>query len=138
VTALALEELAEEAAIRFTSEQLFALAGRVAAREARPPETHSTPDLATSLAFDLEGTVDDLVEMMHARVGIDLDLVGSHVLKVLRAAAVDDAEEIVERATGWHPRTAEEREVAVAEAMVAEGFTPTQIANALGEAFVPC
>jgi len=134
VSTLALAELAEQAAQRLSSAQLFALAGQVAAREARPPETHSTPDLATSLAFDLDGTVDDLVEMMHERVGIDLDLVGSHVLKVLHAAAVDDAEEIVERATGWHPRTAEQREVAVAEAMLAEGFSAEQIA----EAFVPC
>jgi len=133
VSALALEELAEEAAIRFTSEQLFALAGRVAAREARPPETHSTPDLPTNLAFDREGTVADLVERMHVRAEISLDLVGAYLMTLLRAAGVDDAEAVVERHTGWRPRTAEQREVAVAEAMLAEGFTPTQIAEVMRE-----
>jgi len=138
VSTLALEALAEEAAQRLSSEQLFALAGQVAAREARPPETHSTPDLPTGLAFDLDGTVADLVERMHEEAGLDLDLVGAYLMTLLYAAGVADAEEIVERATGWHPRSAEEREVAVAEAMLAEGFSAEQIANALGEAFVPC
>jgi len=133
VSALALEALAEVVADRFTSEQLFALAGRVAAREARPPETHSTPDLATCLAFDLEGTVDDLVERMHEEAGLDLDLVGAYLLKLLQAAGVADAEEIVALATGWRPRSAEEREVAVAKAMLAEGFTPAQIEGAMRE-----
>jgi len=137
VTALALEELAEEAALRLTSDQLFALAGQVAAREARPPEVHPKPDLPTNLAFDLEGTVADFVERMHAGAGVDLDLVGAYLMTLLRAAGVADAEEIVERATGWHPRSAEEREVAVAKAMLAEGFTPEQIAAALKEP-VPC
>jgi len=138
VSTLALEALAEEAAQRLSSEQLFALAGRVAAREARPPEVRPKPDLASCLAFDCEGTVSDLVARMHAGAGVDLDLVGLHVLKLLQVAKIADAEAIVRRHTGWHPRTAEEREVAVAEAMLAEGFSAEQIANALGEAFVPC
>lgn len=138
MTALGLAELAEEAAQRLSSAELFALAGQVAAREARPPETHSTPDLPTNLAFDCEGTVADLVERLHVRAGIDPDLVGAYLMTLLRAAGVTDAEEIVALATGWRPRSAEEREVAVAKAMLAEGFTPAQIEGAMKKEMLSC
>ena len=134
-----LEELVEEAADRLTSEQLHALAARVAAAEARPPAPPPTFDLATSCALDLQLTVRRAVALWVDGVGLDTDIfAGWYVPQLVRAGVTErDALSALRRVTGWKPRTAPDRERAVARSMLADGWAPEMIADALKEA-VPC
>lgn len=129
-------DLAELVAERFSSEQLHALAARVAAAELREPDPPPPPfDLAAAVALDLDAALTHLVGRYTATVGVDTDILSAWLLpQLVRAGASEpDALAALERHTGWRPRSAEERLESVVRAMRADGFTPEQIRSALRE-----
>lgn len=143
VTAISLEDLAELAAERLTSEQLHAIAARVAAAElvaeradvpgAMREESH---DLAAEVRFDLRGTVRRLVRRWGAGpagMGIDGDLLAPWLLpQLVRAGAAEhDVVEALRAEIGWCPRTEDERLEAVARGMLDDGFSPDVVKAAL-------
>lgn len=135
-TLLSLEDLVEDAVERLSSEQLYAMATRKVAAELRSAEDAAIPvqepDLATALAFDLDGAVTQLVEPC-TQVGVDTDIAAAWLLpQLLRAGASEaDALDVLSRVTGWRPRTDEERTEAVEREMLTDGFTPEQVRVAL-------
>ncbi len=129
--------IAEAAAARLSSEQLFALAARVAAAEMRPPEPRSDPDLATSIkAFGLLRAAARALDR-YDEVGVDRDLAAVALLGRLRHAGVghDRALAALLLVTGWRPRTDAERREAVRRLMVEDGFPADLIDTATTEAF---
>jgi hypothetical protein len=141
-------ELVEEAAARLTAEQLRALAARVESAEmAAALEATSVPkrepfDIGAAIAFDLDGAVRHLALLWGPDgVGCDLDIVAAWVYPALIEAGVPQAAALaaLERHCDWHPRTDSERERAVAKAMLDDGWTPREIAEAMRAAeLVPC
>lgn len=132
-------ELVEEAAARLTSEQLQAIAMRVAAAELLEPDPPPPPpDFATCCAFDLRGAV--LYEIERLReLGIDDDISSCHVLVRLRGVGIDDARSLaaLRQVTGWRPRSGDERQRALARELLEAGLSPEQIAHAL-KVTAPC
>lgn len=128
-------ELVEEAVARLTVEQLHALAARRAAAESRPPEPERRPfDVDTGFALDADRTITHLVDL-YRQLGIDDDLIASRILYPALMARLPEAEALaaITRATGWRPRSREDRHRSAAKALLADGFTPRQIATALRE-----
>lgn len=66
-------------------------------------------------------------------LGIDSDLVGSHLVRTLVASGVDvaEAETLAAELTSWRARTDVERWTAVAKAMLGDGFTPDEVRVAI-------
>lgn len=121
--------------MRLTSDQLFALAGRVrAAESARDrPTARRPPDWRR----DLDGTCEHVVELWRA-VGIDADILGTLLYRGLVQVGVAEpaVRPAVERATGWCPRTRQERTEAVVRGMLADGLSAPvvrRVAKALFE-----
>lgn len=121
---------------KFTSDQLFAIAARLAAQELAAqmtPKERPAFDLATAVALDLDAAVRHIVDLWHRGMGIDVDILGAWLLPQIEAAGVGRAAALdaLQRTTGWRPRTEAERLEAVAREMLADGFTPAQITDAL-------
>lgn len=135
MTVRPIAELVEEVAERLSSEQIHAIAARVAAAELRDPDPPRKTDLATELAFDLDGTVRHLADLWGPNgVGIDTDIVAAWLLPQLVRAGLDELTALaaLQRVTGWRPRTDEERWAAVARAMVeTDGFPPDIVREAI-------
>ena len=134
-------DLVEEAVDALSSEVLYAMAARKASAElrgARETEPTASVDWDGCLKVDLNLTVRRLVEL-RSSFGIDTDIAAGHLLPRIIAAGVTerDALSALRRVTGWKPRTAPDRERAVARSMLADGWAPEMIADALKEA-VPC
>ena len=135
-TSPTLTEEVVEAASQLSSEILHVLAARASARELRQLqeelEPGQPPDLGTMLAYDLVLTVRRLVELWDS-LGVDRDISGAYLLRQLTCLGVDEtaALDAIRRCSGWRPRSKDERERAVAAAMVRDGFTPAQVAHAL-------
>lgn len=130
-------ELVEEVAQRLSSEQIHALAARVAAAEARPAERPTPFDLPTAVRIDLDGTIRRAMSMWCDGAGIDADLFASWYLPQLRRAGVDEAGAIdaLHRLTAWRPRTTEERAAAVAADMLDAGYPAAVVREAVARAF---
>lgn|GEM_PF-5258229 len=131
-----LNELVEEVAERLSSEQILAIGARVSAAElvrSQAPAPHQF-DLAAEVAFDLAAAVRHLVSLWGpAGIGCDTDLVAAWLRPLLVNAGVPETDALaaLERETGWRPRTPAQREVAVAEAMLADGFERGLVVSAL-------
>lgn len=131
-------DLVEEVAARLTSEQLHAVAARVAAAEARPPEDPARPDLAAAVALDIDGAVARLVALWgRDGVGIDNDILAAWLLpQLVRAGAPEPvAVAALGRHLGWRPRTQAERMAAVAKDRLAAGLSPDEVRRALARLY---
>lgn len=132
-----LDDLAEEAAERLTSEQLFALAARVSARELLPIEVAPAQpfDLGAAVAFDLDAGLCQALDRWR-KIGIDDDLIAAWLLPALGRAGIreTDALAALERHTRWRPRSDAERVAAVARQMIDDGFTRDEVRTALRSA----
>lgn len=126
-------ELVEEVAATMTSDQVYALAARIAAAEARPPEQPAPFTLAASAALDVDATVRRAVAMWVDGAGIDADIFSAWYVPQLRRAGVPepDALAALRRVTGWRPRSDHERLVAVARGMRRDGYPEHAIRQAL-------
>ncbi len=132
-----LDDLAEEAAARLTSEQLFAVAARVAARELRPLEVAPARpfDLGAAVALDLDaGLCRDRDRWRE--IGIDDDLIAAWLLPALVRAGIRETHALaaLERHTGWRPRSDAKRSETVARQMIDDGFTRDEVRTALRSA----
>lgn len=125
----------EAAAVLLTSEQLYALAARVAAAELREPQPARRFDLATSVALDLDATIRLLVSFWGPDgIGSDVDIVAAWLYPQLVRAGVPEAAALaaLERVTDWRPRSDAERWAQVARDMIEEdGFAPERVTIAI-------
>lgn len=128
-----LDELVEEVVSRLTSEQLYAIAARVAAAETVPCSPSEPFDLAAAVTFDLDAAVRRAAARWVDGTGIDPDLFASWYLpQLVRAGASEiDALAALQRVTGWRPRTEAERFAAVARDLLVAGYPAEHVRRAL-------
>lgn len=138
-TLRSVDELVEEVVGRLTSEQLFAVAARLAAAEAREPEPERPFEIDASLALDIGRTIAHVIDL-HRRIGVDDDLIASQVLRPILTTRLpeDVALDVIHRHTGWRPRTTEDRIGAVARGMLGDGLPPDLVVRAIDELRASC
>lgn len=115
------------------------MAARVAARELREPEPAPRFDFAAAAALDLDGTIRRAVALWVEGAGVDADIFAAWYIPQLIGAGVpeEQAVDALFAVTGWRPRTAEDRERAVARAMLDDGWAPKLVARALDDTREP-